>query len=332
MYILIGILFAICILFFIINFYRRKCIIRKICCMGHCEKLNLLNSLAEPFGFCYLPDPDVMVSRTDAWQKDFGYCSLYDKSASHFNMVFDCAPVYFDYADHTWMIEFWKGQYGINIGGEIGIYKADSILSPKQYDHTLFHGVSEGEFLPVSMDLNFKGQPLFSVRREHWWLTGFRMGAYCEPEDLTLDISITFPDECMLRSFVDSLNRLSYNKCKIYICDLIVSLSFSIPHCWQPRSARRLSARFSQWKNRILCKLFIFITRPFTCTMDRILYLYFFLPVAFRRLLCFKRNRKQKFSKKQCRRKCKQVSKKLCRKKTCKNYKQDFHERKNKSK
>lgn len=298
MYILIGILFAICIFFFMIHFHRRKCIIRKICCMDSCEKLHLLNDLSEPFGFCFIPAEDIMTSRLDAWQKEFGYCSLYDKSASHFNMVFDCEPVYFNYDNRTWMIEFWKGQYGINIGGEIGIYQADVILSPDQYDRTLFHAVSENELLPISMDMNFKGSPLFSVCQPHWWLTGFRMGCYCEPEDLVMDISITFPNEDMLQCFVKSLQRLGYHKCELYICDLTVSFSFSIPHSKQPRLIHCWHSRFSQWKNRIFCKLFRFITRPFLCTMDRILYLYFFLPTAFRHTLCLKRNRKQKFHRK----------------------------------
>lgn len=331
MYILFGVIFAICILLFIINFYRKKSIIRKICCMGFCDKLHLLNKLAEPFGFCYLPDSDIMTSRLDAWQKDFGYCRLYDTSASHFNMVFDCEPVYFNYDNRTWMIEFWKGQYGINVGGEIGIYKADRILSPDQYDYTLFHGVSDNEMLSVSMTMNYKGQPLFSLCREHWWLTGFRMGTYCEPEDLVMEISLTFPDDDMLECFTESLKRIGYSNCSLCIRDLTVSFPFSIPHTRQPRFICRLRARFSQWQNRIFCKLYKLITRPFTCTLDRILYLYFFLPAAFRHSLRFKRNRKQKFPRKHCRKKCKQELKKHCRKKTCGNDKQDCCERCKKS-
>ena len=42
--------------------------------------------------------------------------------APRFQMVFDALPVYFDYQKKTWLIEFWKGQYGINTGAEIGIY------------------------------------------------------------------------------------------------------------------------------------------------------------------------------------------------------------------
>lgn len=297
MYLFIGILFACCILFFIIHFYRRKCIITKICCMNHCEKLDLLNRLAEPFGFCYLPAQDIMTSRLDAWQKDFGYRSLYDKTAPHFNMVFDCEPVYFDYKDHTWLIEFWKGQYGINIGGEIGIYYADSILTSDQYEQADFHGVSDSDFLPISMKLYFKGKQLFSIRQLHWWLTGFCMGNYCEPENLIMDISIAFPNEEMLQSFVKGLENLGYKTSELCMNCLRVSFSFSVPHTKQPRKVYRFQTQISQWGNRFLCKLYVYITKPFTCTIDRILYLYFFLPITFRRMLCFRKNHKQKFHK-----------------------------------
>ena len=44
-------------------------------------------------------------------------------------MIIDAYPVYFDYQDKTWMIEFWRGQYGINTGAEIGVYHAVAFFS-----------------------------------------------------------------------------------------------------------------------------------------------------------------------------------------------------------
>ena len=294
MYILIGALFSICLLFVIIHFYRRKCIIRKICHMEFCDKLELLNDLAAPFGFCYCPAQDIMTSRTNAFQKKFGYCSLYDKSAMQFNMVFDCEPVYFDYDNHTWLLELWKGQYGINLGAEMGIYRADAIVAPEQYARTVFSAVPENEMLPLSMKLNYKGKHLFSIRHTHWWLTGFRMGSYCEPEDLVLEAAVIFPNEEMQKAFAESLCHMGYNECDLNICCNRVSFSFSIPHTRQPRLVHRIVPAVSQWENRVFGNLYKFVTRPFKCTMDRILYLYFFLPAAFRHMLLFKRNRKQK--------------------------------------
>lgn len=298
MYILLGVLLVICFFFALIFFFRRRRIICRISDMSFCHKLKLLNDLAEPFGFRYCPDHDIITSRTDAFQKEFGYCSLYDKSAINFNMIFDCEPIYFEYENKTWLIELWKGQYGINIGAEIGIYCADRIIPPGEYSKAIFYGVSEVQMLPVSMKLNYKGQPLFSNGHIHWWLTGFSMGNYCNPEDLVLEVSIVFPDEQMQKCFLKSLFCMGYNQCEVSVCCNTVSFSFSIPHTRQPRLICRAAAAISQWQNRITLRLFRFVTRPFTCSMDKILYLYFYLPVAFRHMLRFKKNRKQK-----CRRK-----------------------------
>ncbi|MEI3236147.1 MAG: DUF4474 domain-containing protein [Lachnospira sp.] len=97
--------------------------------MSPCAQKKLLDELMQPFGFLSCPQQNVITSDIDSWQRTFGYTRLFDYSAPHFKMVFDCEPVYFDYDNRTWLIEFWKGQYGISCGAEIGIYRADTILS-----------------------------------------------------------------------------------------------------------------------------------------------------------------------------------------------------------
>ena len=147
MYVILPVILFLACLGALILHFRKKHIIRKICAMPACEKLRLLNHLLEPFGFQYDPGQDIFLSRIDAWQRDYGYCRLYDESAAHFNMVFDCEPVYFDYDGRTWLVEFWKGQYGINIGGEAGIYRADGIIPPGKRRETLFGSVPD-EIMP----------------------------------------------------------------------------------------------------------------------------------------------------------------------------------------
>lgn len=309
MYLAAGILFILCLIFFIVNFYRRKKIICKLCCMDTCQKIRILNELAEPFGFIYLEREDIITARTDAWQHEFGYHSLFDRSAPRFHMIFDCEPIYFNYQGRTWMIELWKGQYGINTGGEIGIYHADTILTPEQFDSTLFSSASAEQMLPISMQLYLHGRQLFSWCYAHWWLTGFCMGMYCEPENLTLRVSITCRDCEMLTSLTESLLNSGYKECDLCICDLTISFTFSIPHCKQPCADQRFICWMSRWQNRLFCHIYLQITRPFTCTLDRLLYLYYFLPFAFRHMLLFRRNRRQKLCKK------KHPSHKMCKNK-----------------
>lgn len=297
MYLLLGIFIFICVVFVFLQLYRRKRIICKVKRMDCCEKVCLLNELLKPFGFCYLENQDIITSRTDAWQRQFGYCSLFDYSACHFGMVFECEPIYFYHEGKTYRIELWKGQYGINIGAEVGIYYADGCLPPEQFDTAHFKSVPDAGMLKMAMSLYEKGQKLFEIGGCHWWLTGFCMGKFCWPQDLTLWTSITFPTHQVLCQFIEALLHIGYQYCDILTCDLTVSFSFSRPYTRQERCGRCWCAKWAQWKNRLFVKLFVCVTKPFICTVDRLLYLYFFLPRAFRRILLCKKNRRQKWHK-----------------------------------
>ena len=61
-------------------------------------------------------------------QRYFGYAYAYDAAALAMNAIIDCEPIFFDYAGKTWMIELWKGQYGLETGCEIGVYNRDHRL------------------------------------------------------------------------------------------------------------------------------------------------------------------------------------------------------------
>ena len=109
--IVLAVLLVITVVYLIWRREKCKRIVRN---MDEEEKCRKLNELAEPFGFSYDPGQEVFVGRVDAWQRREGYERLFDKLATKFNMVMDAFPIYFDYQDRTWLIEFWKGQYGIN--------------------------------------------------------------------------------------------------------------------------------------------------------------------------------------------------------------------------
>lgn len=294
MYLFFG-LFLIAAILCCFSGRRRKCgSILRLCSMDLCSKICLLNQLMEPFGFSYAGPQDVITSRVDAWQREFGYRGLFDRSAVRFNMVFDCEPIYFNYQNRTWLIELWKGQYGINTGSEIGIYRADSLLTPGQYSAALFQAVPDEEMLPISMELLHHGRRLFTLDQDHWWLTGFCIGHFCDPAELVMHASITFPDCSMQQSFVKGLLDTGYRRCDLNICGRTVAFVFDRPFTSQPGVCRPLASRFAQWKNRMFCRLYCRITRPFTTALDQILYLYFLLPFAFRHTLRIRRNRRQR--------------------------------------
>ena len=47
------------------------------------------------------------------WQRYFGFCEIYDKCAPVTMMFYNTQRYKFDYEGKNWMIQVWKGQYGI---------------------------------------------------------------------------------------------------------------------------------------------------------------------------------------------------------------------------
>lgn len=304
MYIFLSVLLI--LLFFVILFsLRKKFIIKKIRRMDPCQKCILLNELIEPFGYCYDSQQDLFSSRIDAWQRDFGYSWLYDRTAPRFHLIFDCAPIYFDYGGKTWLLEFWKGQYGINTGGEIGLYCSDTLVVPKNRKATLFHSVSNDEMLDFSFRL-CKCGPIAEVCARHWWLTGFLMGEFSRPEDLCMDISITFPNREMLEACLRGLEECGYSHHSLWVCKNTLRVCFTSTFPVSSGWFYHLTRSYAQWMNHRLCRMFLWITRPFCSSLDRLLYLSFFLPFAFRRTIRL-HGRKRRCKKYRCKRQAAKV-------------------------
>lgn len=290
MFIAIGILAALILLLIILNIIRRRRIIRRICRTPFVENLSQLNEFIEVFGFEYLYQSDIFTSLEDAPQRDLGYMRLFDNSATALNMVFDSEPVYFNYRNKTWLIEFWKGQYGINTGAEIGIYCADKLVSPERLARTRFRSVSNDELLYLTMELRENGQILFENSGCHWWLTGFVMGHFAQPDDLALRASISFPDEEMLFAFSDALQNLGYSD--LDISDLTLYFTFTTPRTCQARRMRPIRSWISQLQNRFFRRLYLRYTRPYLQTLDRMLFLRSYIPFSFRRMTGIRHGRK----------------------------------------
>lgn len=284
MYFIFGILFFILVLLVCLNFRRKKSIIHKICSMNAEEKCALLNRLVRPFGYSYVPAQEIFTSRRNAWQRDFGYRALYDKKAVHLNMVFDSLPVYFDYDGKTWLIELWKGQYGICTGCEIGVYSADRILDERERAFAQFASVGDDAMPRLSFILWEDSKALARLRARHWWLTAFLPGHFSSPNALSLYTSVAFSSPAMAGAFLDALIGTGFHPCDITACGSTVSFT------WKTSAPvggffARLRKKLVLYMNRIGCRLYLFITRPFCRTDDRILYLYFYLPFAFRKML-----------------------------------------------
>lgn len=289
MYFSVGILLFI-LLCLALCFWRKHCAVKKVCSMSCSEKCKLLTSILTPFGYCYNGSQDIISTRNDAWQRQAGYTALFDRAALSFHMVFDALPIYFHYRGRTWLIELWKGQYGINTGAEVGIYYSDRILSKEEYPDAHFRAVEDKDRLFVKYTLLRNSHPIAAVSGTTWWLTAFFVGLFSKPSQLSMEIAIRFPDMGMQQSFLTALQELpvsvNFHTCgeEVHICyENGCPLSPICPeHC---SLFRRIHIGWAQFCNAFFCRLYRFVTRPFSCTLDKILYLYELLPFILRRML-----------------------------------------------
>ncbi len=152
-------------------------------------------------GFDYDFDQNVFFASNNCWQRNFGYSTFYD-DLSHFALMdFDCLRFYFDYNGKSWLIEAWKGQYGITTGCELGIYYKSPDREIKHYDC-----VSDEDMLPLSVSLSRKGENLFVREMEYrWWQTGFALLKFIPAQELVMDFSIKFPNKEMLNAFTGAI-------------------------------------------------------------------------------------------------------------------------------
>ena len=307
MYLSIGFLLLALVLCVLLGFTRRRSAIKKVCSMSSCDKCELLSSLIAPFGYCYDNHQDIISSRIDAWQREIGYTALFDRAAASFNMVFDYLPVYFTWQERTWLIEFWKGQYGINTGAEIGVYHADRVLLPGEYSTAVFDAASDHEMLLMSFGLVKGHDRMAELSKRTWGLTAFCMGRFSKPEQLCLKAAIRFPDRDMMHSFLNALYETGVDRNDVSVCGCELQICFCGPQERHYGWFARLQRKWAQFWNRIFCKVYLWTTAPFCATIDRLLYLYYLLPFVFRKMLA---PRKYKGCKK-CKRckKCKKYKK-----------------------
>ena len=171
---------------------------------------STLANIVYTAGFLYDPTQNIIYSKMYPLQRKFGYCQLYDDSAAGvpigLSSIIDCEPIYFTYNNKEWMIELWKGQYGLETGAEIGIYNRDSNIFDIR-DSVMgkfFNCVSDNERLKMSFVLKKNGTELFRRQTDaHWWLTGFKWGVFTNnpSTELKMEVSITLKDQVMRDAF-----------------------------------------------------------------------------------------------------------------------------------
>ena len=250
------------------------------------KQKDMLNADLEAAGFAYEPRGDYFYSRMYCWQRKTGYCRLYDEGASLFNMIMDCEPVTFSYGGKRWLIELWKGQYGITTGGEIGVYNTHlEDIHTSRFTGTFYENISDAERLPLSFVLRRNKTVIIKRKALHWWLTGFRLGEFSQPSALVMDAKIRFPNREMCAAFVEGLKNIGYRKGEFTVFRTTVTLRFDKPHSPQPPAQEGLSKMMVQQTNKNNCGLYALATSAYSDTLDKLEFLKATMPELYRLFL-----------------------------------------------
>lgn len=253
------------------------------------KKIRKLDEVLKPFGFLYDPRQDIIYSRLHPWQRKLGYEKAFDEGAVLLSMVIDCEPIYFEYENKLWLIELWKGQYGMTTGAEIGVYRTEK---PKEYqpgDERKLHydSVGDNELLFMQYVLYRSEEEIIRRKARHWWLTAFEPGLFLRPEQLTMCVKIVFPTERMCYAFFRGLLETGYKAREVYYGGKYVTLYFDRPKTKQPIRKCRLLRWLAQRNNRRNCRIYQKRTRAFETDLDRITFLSYRYPLLYHTLLGF---------------------------------------------
>ncbi len=236
------------------------------------EKGESVFEIIKDAGYLYDAKQDIFYSSMDAWQKDAGYCRLYDEAAAPMGMIIDCEPVLFEYDEKRWMIEFWKGQYDLTTGCEAGVYTTNQpdVIVPGIFTGAFYNSASDKDRLKISYVLKKNNTVLFSRKAKHWWLTGFLLGEYSDPADLTMNIKITLKNRQMRNAFINGLKSSGYSEGDIKATGNTVSFIFDKPRTQQPYTRTKESDRLIQLKNKFLCEQYQQATKDYKSLPDQL--------------------------------------------------------------
>ena len=222
-------------------------------------------------GYSYDQKQNIFYSNLDPWQREIGYCRLYDELAAPMGMIIDSESIHFEYLEKQWMIGFWKGQYDLVTGGEIGVYTKGADLNILGlFSGAYYDCVSNADLLKMSYTLKKNGKTLFTRKAKHWWLTGFKLGEFSDPSELTMDITISLHNVKMRDAFVNGLWNAGYPLDEFTRDGVTVSFTYGSPHTPPPVTRTPATDRIIQRKNELLCEEFQNITGTSNNLQDKV--------------------------------------------------------------
>lgn len=188
--------------------------------------LNLL-SKRQVLGYRYNYDGDYFYTDNDkCWQRRFGFLNAFDLVCPYILLEYDYIRMHFNYGGKAWMIQLWKGQYGmVFFGSEIGVYykneelPADFKITPwTHYKCAVEPENRLGMEMSLYWDKNRDGNYIHQFTRpydDYWWCTGFEPGHLWETEpasELRMVSTIDLKDPGMADVFTKQLEICGFKR------------------------------------------------------------------------------------------------------------------------
>lgn len=161
-------------------------------------------------GYLYDPERKVFYTAKDPWQRNFGFNPVYDISAQFIFINYNTDRYKFTADGKDWMIQLWKGQYGLVFyGGEVGVYTKPLDRAVDHYDCA-----ADEDMLRMSVNLYYydKAKEQWEFRFErpyglYWWCTGFKLGNNGYDFSVyRMDIRITMKSFDMLKGLTAAMD------------------------------------------------------------------------------------------------------------------------------
>ena len=158
----------------------------------------------------------------DCWQSFFGFNFAYDWIAPLMLFEYDYVRVFFTYQGQDWMIQMWKGQYGLLFyGSEVGLYtKPENEDAATRFSH--YAAADSADYLKIGTTLErvnrSTGEYDLEFERpydKYWWCSGFVPGHLRDTtpcDELRTTTHITFKDADMSEMFAVGLKDCGFTE------------------------------------------------------------------------------------------------------------------------
>ena len=170
-----------------------------------------LRDILRLFGYEYDASQNIYYTHLNPWQRYFGFADIYDNAAAYVAMRYLTLKIDFEYGDLLWRLQWWKGQYGVLEGAELGVYTKN----PANIDSPFYKCAEDEHLLKMYFeyyesveDYNNDNMLFMREEQDHWWLTGFKFGV-CDPMKNVIKATLIAWDEDMADGIEEGLKNVT---------------------------------------------------------------------------------------------------------------------------